>query len=441
MRIQTAAALILAFVTASAFGQRQVASYPSQTPKLDLSFGFEAVRANAPPGISSDFGLFGGRTDAAYHFTRQIAAVAEFSGSHANLISNTGQNLTLTTYTFGPRITFNKRRVKPFGEALFGAGHGSNSYFPTGTTYTTSASSFAYSFGGGVDVNLTHRFAIRALEAQYLHTALPNGTTNHQNQLVIGAGVLLKFGNLRKPMPGPVAELVTPPAGDIHFSCSLNVTHVAAGSSFRVLGDTMTEPDHLNVIYTWMPEVGMIEGSGREVKLWTSGLAPGNYVLKGHAAVMGDYNLAADCELPFAVDRPAVAAAELPPPPPPPPAATVKAKDKEFHANVPDAYFEYNSALLRPDAYNATLHAADFLNQHQDMQVQVEGFADERGSVEYNLMLGQQRAEAARGALIKAGVAASRVAIISYGKADPVCTATNEICYQQNRRAAFSLHP
>ena len=443
MRIQTVA-LMLAGLAASATitsPAQQRTPDSEVTPKLDVGLGFDVQRANAPPGVSDDFGLAGGRAGVAYHFNGLFAVAAEFSGAHANTISSAGQNLTLTTYTFGPRVTLPHHRVAPFGEALFGAGHGSNSYFPAGTTYTTSANSFAYSFGGGVDVNLTHRIAIRAVEAQYLHTGFPNGSSNEQHQLAIGAGIVLKFGGRRElAPPPPVAAVVTPEQGDIHFSCSLNVKHVAEGGVFLVLGETMTEPYHPDVMYTWMPQAGMIEGSGREVKLWTSGLAPGTYMLKGHAAVVGDYNLAADCELPFQVDAPVVAAA-APVPPPPAAAAVQAAQDKEFHANVPDAYFEYNSAILRPDAFAATLHAADFLNQHEDMRVRVEGFADERGSVEYNLMLGQQRADAAREALIKAGVAADRVQIVSYGKADPVCTQSNEACYQQNRRAAFSLHP
>ncbi len=442
MRIPLALLVLatLCVASGSVSAQQTLTPYSEVTPKIDVSAGFDYLRANAPPGVSNDFSLGGAAASATYHFTNLFAATAQFSGAHGNDISTSGQNLTLTTYTFGPRITFSKHRIVPFGEALFGAAHGSDSYFPTSTGYTTSANSFAYSFGGGVDVNLTHRLAVRAVEAQYLHTGFPNGSSNEEHQLSIGAGVVFKFGGRREmaPPPPPMQALVTAPRGDIHFSCSINVKHVSAGSYFTVLGETMTEPDHLNVMYTWMPEVGMIEGSGREVKLWTSGLSPGSYVLKGHAAVMGDYNMAADCELPFVVDAPVVAVAPAVATPPP---AVEAAKQQEFHTNVPDAFFEYNSAILRPDALAATLHAASFLNQHPEMEVRVEGFADERGSVEYNLMLGQQRADSARTALIKAGVAAERVEIISFGKADPVCTQANEVCYQQNRRAAFSLHP
>ena len=157
----------------------------------------------------------------------------------------------------------------------------------------------------------------------------------------------------------------------------------------------------------------------------------------------GITRLAADCEMPFEILGPVAAVA--PAAAQPVAAASSEEMDaprqKAFHTNVPDAFFDYNSAAMRMDARAATTHAADFLNQHPEMRVRVEGFADERGSVEYNLMLGQQRAEAARNALIAAGVDPSRVEIVSFGKADPVCTEVGESCYQQNRRAAFSLHP
>ena len=431
-------------VGATASAQRTVGPVApaNVTPKLDLALGFDHVQANAPPGVSDDFGLNGGFVSAGYHFNRLLAVVAEGRGGTASHISSpVGQDLTLTTYLAGPRVTFERHRVVPFGQVLFGAGHGSNSYFPTATSFTTSATSFAYAAGGGVDINLTHRFAVRAVQAEFLHTGFANGSSNTQRQLAIGAGIVLKFGgHVPPPPPAPVA-VVTRPQGDIHFTCSLNTARAEAGQRLTIIGNTMTEPDHLTVMYTWMPEAGMIEGTGAEVKLNTATLLPGHYLVRGHAAVVGDYSLAADCEMPFEITAPAMAAAT---PPPPPPVSAPEAdapRQKEFHANVPDAYFDYNSAAMRPDARAATTHAADFLNQHAEMRVRVEGFADERGSVEYNLMLGQQRAEAARNALIAAGVEASRVEIISFGKADPVCAAAEESCYRQNRRAAFSLHP
>ena len=434
-------ALTLALLASSAAAQQKIVgpTAPANVaPKLDLSLGFSHTQANAPPGVSDDFGLNGGVFSAVYHFDRYLAAAAEVTGGHANNISSLGQGLTLLTYTAGPRVTYYGHRLTPFGQALFGFARATDSYFPQGIGYTTGDSGFTYSAGGGLDVNLTHRFAIRAVEAQFQHTPFRNGSSNVQRHLQIGAGIVIKFGGkvATPPPPPSQPEVITRPRGDIHFSCSLQIRKVLAGEPLKILGETMTQPDHLPVMYTWMPEAGMIVGSGREVVLNTTGLPPGTYKVRGHAAVEGDYAMSADCELPFEIAAP-VAAVVAPPPPPP----VDEPRQKEFHTNVPDAYFDYNSAVMRMDARAATAHAADYLAQHPDMKVRVEGFADERGSVEYNLILGQQRAVAARAALIAAGVDSSRVEIISFGKADPVCAEANEACYRQNRRAAFSLHP
>ena len=78
-----------------------------------------------------------------------------------------------------------------------------------------------------------------------------------------------------------------------------------------------------------------------------------------------------------------------------------------------------------------------FLNQHAAINFTVEGHCDERGSTEYNLALGDNRATAVKNALMAAGVGASRIKTISYGKEKPFCSESNEACWQQNRRGHF----
>ena len=79
------------------------------------------------------------------------------------------------------------------------------------------------------------------------------------------------------------------------------------------------------------------------------------------------------------------------------------------------------------------------LVQHPDIKIVIGGYCDERGSDEYNLVLGQNRAQAAKTALVTAGVAADRIRVISYGKEKPFCTESNEECWQLNRRAGFTM--
>ena len=126
-----------------------------------------------------------------------------------------------------------------------------------------------------------------------------------------------------------------------------------------------------------------------------------------------------------------------------PPAVTVPTKtvsiEEEFRTNVQDIFYDYDSADIRPDGQSTLSRDAAFLNSHPDVRVVIGGYCDERGSNEYNLQLGQTRAEAARNALSNAGVNASRLRVISYGKEKPFCTESTEDCWQQNRRAGFSI--
>lgn len=126
-----------------------------------------------------------------------------------------------------------------------------------------------------------------------------------------------------------------------------------------------------------------------------------------------------------------------------PPAVQVPTKtvsaEEEFRANVQDIFYDYDSADVRPDAQSTLSRDAAYLNSHPDIKVVIGGYCDERGSNEYNLQLGQTRAEAARNALVNAGVSASRLRVISYGKEKPFCTESTEDCWQQNRRAGFTI--
>ncbi len=104
-------------------------------------------------------------------------------------------------------------------------------------------------------------------------------------------------------------------------------------------------------------------------------------------------------------------------------------------AELKDAFFDFNSAQLRPDAETALTKDASFLKAHPDMKIVVSGHCDQRGSEEYNLGLGQRRATAAKQFLVNLGVPSADVTTISYGKDRLYCTETTESCYQENRRA------
>jgi peptidoglycan-associated lipoprotein len=125
-------------------------------------------------------------------------------------------------------------------------------------------------------------------------------------------------------------------------------------------------------------------------------------------------------------------------PPPPMQAATPSPTDEDlFGRTVKDVYFDYDKSDLRGDQQAVVQADAQFLNQHSNFSFTIEGHCDERGSTEYNLALGDQRATSVKNALTAAGVSASRIKTISYGKEKPFCMESSESCWQQNRRGHF----
>jgi peptidoglycan-associated lipoprotein len=120
------------------------------------------------------------------------------------------------------------------------------------------------------------------------------------------------------------------------------------------------------------------------------------------------------------------------PPPPPPPAP-----EPDFNQEVRDAYFDYDKADIRPDARASLSTTADFLKKYPSIKVTIEGHCDERGSTEYNLGLGDRRANAVKQYLVSLGISVDRMGTVSFGKEKPFCMEHAEACWQQNRRGHF----
>jgi peptidoglycan-associated lipoprotein len=106
-------------------------------------------------------------------------------------------------------------------------------------------------------------------------------------------------------------------------------------------------------------------------------------------------------------------------------------EDEEIH-------FDFDKYVLTPQAMMILDDKAAYLREHSGVRVLVEGHCDERGSNEYNLALGDRRANSAKNYLVRSGVAASRITTISYGEEQPLCMQQNESCWYRNRRGHFS---
>jgi len=133
---------------------------------------------------------------------------------------------------------------------------------------------------------------------------------------------------------------------------------------------------------------------------------------------------------------------EPPPPPPPPPPPAKPTLTEMLSGSVVDAYFDYDKSDIRSDAQAALTKDADALkaifSSFPDATITIEGNCDERGSAEYNLALGDRRAQAAKEFLVNLGVPGDKLKTISYGKERPVCTDHDETCWQKNRHDHFS---
>jgi len=120
------------------------------------------------------------------------------------------------------------------------------------------------------------------------------------------------------------------------------------------------------------------------------------------------------------------------------PDAKTRARIDTLLGRIEDAYFDYDRASLRPDALKAlqadSAELRDILKDYPDYKLSIEGHCDERGSAEYNIALGDKRAEAAKDYLVGVGIPSSQLNTVSYGKEKPVCTEHDETCWQKNRR-------
>jgi peptidoglycan-associated lipoprotein len=120
------------------------------------------------------------------------------------------------------------------------------------------------------------------------------------------------------------------------------------------------------------------------------------------------------------------------------PSAQTRARIDTLLARIEDAYYDYDKSNLRPDAIQAlqadSTELRDILKDYPDYKLTIEGHCDERGSAEYNIALGQQRADAAKAYLVQVGIPSAQLATVSYGKEKPICTEQDEACWQKNRR-------
>jgi hypothetical protein len=190
-------ALLAALLVTSVAGAQGVQSTP-----IDLAVTYDALHTNHIAAQS--FWMQGGAVELGTQMYRSLGIAARVEGLHAGSTSTTAEPLSLVITVFGPRYAVQTRshRYALFGEGLVGIANGFHSLFsegsgPVGSVNagtTSSSNALAVDVGGGLDIRLSHHLALRAIRASRLRTQFPNTTTNVQNSLSLGAGLVMRFG-------------------------------------------------------------------------------------------------------------------------------------------------------------------------------------------------------------------------------------------------------
>lgn len=234
--------------------------------------------------------------------------------------------------------------------------------------------------------------------------------------VILGAlALLIVASGCKKPAPPPVVKTPPPEVKPVTATLSANPTSIERGQQATLTWSTENATD--------------VTIQGQKVDPSGSQSVSPTQSTDYHLVAQGPGGTKE------ATARVTVAAPQQPP------ANNTPGQTEEelFNQSVQDIFFDYDSAQLRSDAQQQLQHAAQVINQHPNWRIQIEGNCDERGSTEYNLTLGEERANAAKQVLAQAGVSADRLKTISYGKEKPACTQSNEDCWQRNRRDHFTL--
>src|SRR3954462_14768667 len=231
--------------------------------------------------------------------------------------------------------------------------------------------------------------------------------------IVSTMALALLAGCKPKPKPTPAAPPPPPPAPST--SISANPTTIERGQSTRLTWNTENSTD------VSIDGIGKVDPNGsQDVKPEQST----NYKLtaKGPGGTQ-------ESTARVTVSEPAPVQNTQP----------TLTDEQWWTQSVKDVFFDYDSAAIRSDAQSTIQNNAAALNSKPNLKFTIEGHCDERGSTEYNLTLGDERANAVKQALVQAGVNASRINTTSYGKEKPACTESTEACWEQNRRGQLAL--
>jgi outer membrane immunogenic protein len=185
------AALLMVFLAAPWVVQGQAIANNEGISRMEAGANFNYVHANAPPGQCGCFSLYGGSGTFVFNLTRIWSGVADITMAHASNVNNSGQNITIINYLFGPRYTrrMYSTRYVPYAQILVGGAKEN-----VNIDFKINRQSFAVLGGGGVTTKLKRRWGLNLIEVDYVYSRIPNAVNNTQNNMRITTGVTYHFG-------------------------------------------------------------------------------------------------------------------------------------------------------------------------------------------------------------------------------------------------------
>jgi outer membrane protein OmpA-like peptidoglycan-associated protein len=286
----------------------------SGVPRIELFLGYSYLQGVPELAVGNRLvWLNGGTASIAFNVNRYLGLVADvgdytnsemrFQGGYTSTVNVNNANAAVLSYLFGPRLSYRKYdRFTPFAQVLFGGVHANEVVLDDCTSSCVllpAESSFALTAGGGLDVKVSHHFALRLIQAEYLMTRFTNydtGVAGTQNDMRLSAGVVFRFGGNPAPVIPPEAP------SPLSYSCSVTPAAVFPGEPIAISGTALNLDPAKTAVYTWSAEAGTVSGTSDTGKIDTTNVAAGSYTLKGHVSEGDKPGENADCTAPYVIN-------------------------------------------------------------------------------------------------------------------------------------------
>lgn len=192
MHLLEATLLTLLFVSPLELRAQIPEPMVSYTPlsRTEVGANFDYLHANAPPGQCGCFSLYGGNGTVLVNVTSSWSGLADVTVARASNVDNSGQNIMIVNYLFGPRYSWRRHRhYTLYGEVLVGGAKEQVNF-----DFAINRNSFGVLGGGGVSRKLKPKWGVNIVEVDYVYTRIPNAVNNTQNNLRISTGFTYHFG-------------------------------------------------------------------------------------------------------------------------------------------------------------------------------------------------------------------------------------------------------